>query len=112
MIEFHGGADTTVAYDGGERKGACLPGIRHWVEEWAIRDGLSTEAETSELSDDAPNTTIFKYGGGLVSHVYAPDVEHDWPSTQENDDNQDSAPAEYDATPIILTFFDDHPLKN
>lgn len=109
MIEFHGGKDTTARYEGDQRRGQCLPRIPWWVESWAVNDGLSTDAETEQLADDTPNTTITRYGGGLVSHVFDAVIAHDWPATTENTDNEGDL-AEFDATPIIIEFFDTHPL--
>lgn len=113
MIEFHGGQDGTANYTGDERKGNCLPDISFWVEHWAMLDELSTDGETEQLADGTPNTSIVRYGTGekkgLVSHVFEKDIGHDWPSKETNSDN-DGEVAEFDATPIILEFFDDHPL--
>ncbi|KAG9253079.1 carbohydrate esterase family 1 protein [Emericellopsis atlantica] len=114
MLEFHGGQDTTVAYSGASRRGVCLPNIPYWVEQWAVNDGISHEVETTPLAADTPNTYITRYGRGrkkgLVTHVLAENIAHDWPSTRTNSDNE-GAVAEFDATPLILHFFDEHPLK-
>ena len=109
MIEFHGGKDEIARYEGDQRRGQCLPHIPWWVESWAVNDELSTDAETEQLADDTPNTTITRYGGGLVSHVFDAVIGHDWPATTENTDNEGDV-AEFDATPIIIEFFDAHPL--
>ena len=77
IIEFHGGKDHTIDYEGKGRRCQCLPSIPHWVEEWVLRDGLEGE-EKSKI--DTGNATLYKYGGGIVSHVFDPDIGHDWPS--------------------------------
>lgn len=113
MIEFHGGQDGTANYTGDERRGQCLPNIPWWVESWAINNGLSTNGETEPLADNTPNTNITRYGTGdqrgLVSHVFDAIIGHDWPSTSVNSDNEGDV-AEFDATPIIIDFFDGHSL--
>lgn len=114
ILEFHGLADDTIEYDGGPRGGDCLPAISYWVEQWAARNGLSTDGTTTQLADDTPTTKIIVYGSGeqegLVQHIYAESVAHEWPSTTINDDNEDGQVAEFDATPIILDFFDQYTL--
>jgi hypothetical protein len=76
MIEFH---DTTIAYEGGLRKNECLPSIPHFIQEWAVRDGLSLVNTTSNLTRD---TLLYSYGKGieegLVTHVFDTDIGHDW----------------------------------
>ncbi|ATY61532.1 carbohydrate esterase family 1 [Cordyceps militaris] len=108
LIEFHGGNDSTIHYAGGVRKGACLPAIPHFVQQWALRNELGLQNQTSAV---APNTVAYKYGSGdkagLVTHVFESDIGHDWPSTAPNADNsrKDHHVASYNATPIILDYF-------
>ncbi|KAK0630678.1 Alpha/Beta hydrolase protein [Bombardia bombarda] len=60
MLEFHGGADDTIPYFGGPRRGACLPGIPHWIEAWAGRDGLDGGMNKSwALTGEA---TVYTFG--------------------------------------------------
>ncbi|KAH7320593.1 carbohydrate esterase family 1 protein [Stachybotrys elegans] len=114
IIEFHGGQDDVISYNGSARRtGACLPNIPWWVESWAVRDGLGMTGETRQLADDTPNTTITQYGvqqqKGLVTHVFDAVIKHVWPSKSTNSDNN-GVVAEFDATPIIIDFFDAHTL--
>ncbi|KAJ5247226.1 hypothetical protein N7468_002209 [Penicillium chermesinum] len=111
IIEFHGGNDTTIAYDGGARKGECLPSIPHFVREWAKRDDLDSHKNLT--IPIAPDTVLYSFGvTGLVQHVYDSVIGHDWPSTVPNADNQKPGrhPASFNATPIILDFFYRHSL--
>ncbi len=114
LLAFHGGDDTTIAYDGGERKNECLPAIPHFIQEWALRDGLGDTNVTTPL---ASNTVVYSYGSGqstgLVELVFDSVIGHDWPSTAPNQDNQGKGhqPASFNATPIILDFFHHHPLN-
>ncbi|KAM3550532.1 hypothetical protein ARSEF4850_008298 [Beauveria asiatica] len=114
FIEFHGGNDTTISYQGGERKNECLPAIPHFVRQWAVRDGLGLQNRSSEIAD---NTMSYTYGSGadagLVTHVFESDIGHDWPSTAPNQDNSRKGHhvASYNATPIILDFFSKYQLS-
>jgi poly(3-hydroxybutyrate) depolymerase len=106
IIEFHGGADTTIPYSGGPRRGVCLPTVPHWVREWSKREGFGLTNTTTNLYGDkvhkyeyAPNSDNF----GVVTHYLTDGLGHAWPSTEPNDDN--SAGTYYDATPIIMDFF-------
>ncbi|KAK4934790.1 hypothetical protein LTR10_024030 [Elasticomyces elasticus] len=113
LLAFHGGNDTTISYNGGERKDECLPTIPHFIEEWAARDLLSPDNTTIPIAN---NTVLYRYGAGLetglVGLVYDAVIGHDWPSTAPNADNQVAGhhPASFNATPIILGFFATHPL--
>lgn len=113
FLEFHGGNDTTVHYNGGDRKGECLPAIPHFIREWAARNGLGTHNETTHV---AKNTESYSFGSGasagLVRHIFESDIGHDWPSTARNSDNSREGHhvASYNATPIILDFFSNHHL--
>jgi poly(3-hydroxybutyrate) depolymerase len=113
MLEFHGGDDTTISYAGGERKGECLPLIPHWIQEWALRDELGLHNSTSNLSTDS---FVIMFGEGqrkgLVTHVFDPNIGHDWPSTVPNADNElpGHHVASFNATPIIMKFFENYSL--
>lgn len=114
MLAFHGGNDSTIAYLGGERKNECLPTIPHFIEEWAARDGLGEKNVTTPLAAD---TVTYSFGhgsrAGLVELIYESNIGHDWPSTVPNADNTVAGHhvASYNATPIILDFFEAHPLS-
>jgi poly(3-hydroxybutyrate) depolymerase len=114
MLAFHGGNDTTIAYLGGARKNECLPAIPHFIQEWAFRDVLEASNVTSTV---AVNVTRYAFGRGagvgLVELYYESNIGHDWPSTTPNADNTVSGHhvANYNATPIIMSFFEAHPLS-
>ncbi|KAL6901128.1 carbohydrate esterase family 1 protein [Trichoderma evansii] len=115
FLEFHGGNDSTIQYQGGERKEECLPSIPHFIQQWAVRDGLGLKNVTTPISS---NTVSYKFGTGnklgLVEHIYDSVIGHDWPSTAPNADNQVSGHhvASFNATPIILEFFKQHSLSS
>ncbi len=109
MIEFHGGNDSVIPYLGGVRRNACLPYIPHWVQEWAVRDGLGTTNSSYNLTVSA---TVYQYGTGaqlgLVTHVFdGAHIGHSWPATIPNCDNKENGdgPASFNASSIILEFF-------
>lgn len=107
LLAFHGGKDTTIACNGGARKGQCLPSIPHFIQEWAARDNLAASNVTEPL---AKNTVVYNFGDGLVELVYDSVIGHDWPSTVRNADNSVHGhhPASFNATPIIMDFFQAH----
>jgi poly(3-hydroxybutyrate) depolymerase len=108
FIEFHGGKDRTIPYEGGPRQRECLPEIPHYLQEWAARDGLGTQNLTSQLTSD---TLVYQFGtDGLVTGVYDPSIKHDWPSTFPNSDNRRKGdqPASFNATTLIMEFFEKH----
>lgn len=114
LLEFHGGNDTTISYDGGERKKECLPSIPHFIQQWAVRDKLGLNNVTTKI---ASNTVSYKFGTGanlgLVEQVYDAVIGHDWPSTEPNADNKVEGHhvASFNATPMIMEFFKQHPLN-
>jgi len=111
ILAFHGGNDTTISYWGGKRKEECLPTIPHFIQQWAARDQLSSRRnKTLAVASD---TVIYSFGvGGLVGLIYDSVIGHDWPSTVPNSDNQQAGHhvASFNATPIILDFFNRHSL--
>ena len=112
LIEFHGGADGTIPYEGGPRKSECLPSIQHWIEAWAGRDGLGTDGTITALTGDATREVFG--ASGLVQHIYSGDrVDHSWPATFSNSDNEGhgDGPASFNATSIIVAWFDKYALS-
>ncbi len=124
VMEIHGGRDTTIFYDGqSNRRGSCLPGIRHWVQEWAARDGVQEDHDDRLIRTNITgNADVFAWGPksggfGLVTHVFEKNAAHSWPFTGSNADNgplpegNGDGPASYNATPAMLEFFGRHPLR-
>lgn len=79
IISFHGKADATISYYGGDRRGACLPSIPHWAQVWAERDGLGADNTTSRLAGaDNNDAVVYRWGAGdakgMVTHVMDGDV--------------------------------------
>lgn len=68
MLEFHGLADTTISYNGGVRRKACLPTIPHWIQTWAVRDGLGSTNKSSAVPNALKGSTAVRYEFGTGSH--------------------------------------------
>jgi len=113
MIEFHGEKDTSVAFTGGLTNGQCLPSIPQFARNWAMQNGLGLKNVTTLVRKD---TSVTKYGKdfdhGLVTLVVDTAIGHDWPSTVENDDNAGKLAASFNATEVIVNFFQRHPLPS
>jgi poly(3-hydroxybutyrate) depolymerase len=105
IIEFHGSADPVIPYDGGGRRGECLPSLPHFIQEWANRDGLGEQNQTTSLY----NGSVLEYQYGLgtdlgtVTHYWIEGLGHAWPSTDPNCDNLNGT--YLNATPMIMDFF-------
>jgi poly(3-hydroxybutyrate) depolymerase len=111
ILEFHGSKDKTIPYEGGGRRGECLPSIPHWVREWSKREGYGLSNKTTEMFGG--KVQRYEYGEaagqlGIVTHYLTDGLGHDWPSKEPNDDN--SKGTYYDATPIIMDFFNKYTL--
>lgn len=120
ILEFHGLADEVIPYEGGKDKGDCLPAIEHFAQSWAQLNGLDPDKNTTSRVKGATdrNATVFEFGSGdtlgIVTHIMVgKDIGHDWPSTEDNEDNTVSGhhPASFNASSVIVEFFDDHPLS-
>ncbi|KAI0123960.1 carbohydrate esterase family 1 protein [Xylariales sp. AK1849] len=111
ILAFHGGADSTVKYHGAFRKNACLPDVKHWIEEWARRDGLDT-IPVNETIPVTVNRINMTFGRGLVKLVYDGDyIPHDWPASFSNSDNGGQNLVSFNATTWIMGFFNAHSLS-
>ncbi|KAF2083939.1 carbohydrate esterase family 1 protein [Saccharata proteae CBS 121410] len=117
FLEFHGYADTTIAYAGGEDasgRGATIA-VPAYMNMWAERDGLDAESNrTTELCGEGsgyPGVVKRSWGGGLVQHYNISNLKHDWPSRAPNDDDGSGKYETcFDATTVIMRFFGEHGL--
>ncbi|KAH8677805.1 hypothetical protein BX600DRAFT_531659 [Xylariales sp. PMI_506] len=115
VLDFHGGNDTTIPITGGPHQGGCLPAIRHWVAEWVLRDKLGLISVANDSLGGSAVRYDFGRGAqypladeGLVTFVYDGDhVNHDWPATIPNTDNEAhlSGPATFNASSLIIEYF-------
>ncbi|KAI4741432.1 hypothetical protein E4T50_08152 [Aureobasidium sp. EXF-12298] len=99
ILEFHGDADGTISYDGGPRRGYCLPTIPHWISDWSVRNGFSTANVATPLANG--QVTKYEYGTGddqgIVTNYKIAGWNHAWARRASG--------APIDSTPIILDFF-------
>lgn len=130
MIEFHGARDEKAVYGGGElKKRQCSPSIEHFMRDWAMRNSLGPNYIKTQPKRD---TFVYKYGKdlehGLVTLVVDSSIGHEWPVSTDNhplkilfkiiqattpnlDNTQPGRrPATFDATRVIIDFFQAHPL--
>lgn len=109
IIDFHGGADTTIPYAGDPAKG--LPAIPDWLAGWAGRDGCGGAAAVRDEFGGQVQVSRWQpcRGGAEIVHYKIDGLGHDWPSTHPNLDS--ATPTVLDATPLIMAFFDQHKLK-
>ncbi|CAN8100561.1 unnamed protein product [Discula destructiva] len=119
MLEFHGLNDSTINYNGGVRRKACLPTIPHWIQTWAERDGLGSTNTSSRVPGALDGSMAIRYEfgqgskQGLVTHIMdGTNIGHDWPSSLLNDDAEGNGdpPASFNASSIIIEFFAAHSL--
>ncbi|KXJ92513.1 Alpha/Beta hydrolase protein [Microdochium bolleyi] len=130
IFAFHGAADATINYTGGDRRGACTPDIPHWAEQWAVRDKLDASAVVTSTT---VNTTTgeqslggtaerYSYGSGASSGLVqlimtGKDAGHVWPATFSRISEatglaQGSGPTRFNASSLILDFFGRYKLAN
>ena len=70
VLEIHGTADTTIAFDGGANEGHAYPSAETTVNDWVTLDGCTNSPDTSspplDLDGDVvgSETTVTKYGVG------------------------------------------------
>ena len=113
ILEFHGGSDTTIRYEGGEDgsdRGLTIP-IPTYLLDWAHRNGcidpVVNKTVELKLSNgwNYANKTTWNCGGqeGIVTHYYEQYLEHKWPTV---------ANANFSATKVVLDFFEKHPLPS
>ncbi|KAK6842319.1 hypothetical protein PG987_003179 [Apiospora arundinis] len=122
VMAFHGRNDTTLPFEGGPVNGLdCVPPVQHWVDAWAVRDGLDPSSPAAEKLPSGDNATVFRYGRaggggdgkeqGLVTFVMPGDhVNHDWPTTVDYGGTSrilepGQGPANFNGTTMIMDFF-------
>lgn len=69
MLEFHGGSDTDVKYEGGVGEGGKEPAIPDWLSRWAERNKCDLPT-TQDLFDNDVHHISYKCSGqeGVLQH--------------------------------------------
>jgi poly(3-hydroxybutyrate) depolymerase len=118
ILAFHGGNDKIIDITGDWRSQKCLPDVRSWIEQWADRNGLDVDDAKTDSIEGSDNGKVTAWGGGVVTFVYdGDDIGHDWPATiwnndNSSDDDEGKVRAPFNATSLILDFFDGVVLKD
>ncbi|KAK4933650.1 Histone-lysine N-methyltransferase set-6 [Elasticomyces elasticus] len=111
FVEFHGTADTQIAYAGSINHAAkALPSLPHWATDWSIRQGYGSTNVTTYQAPLAPttnggpaNVTIYRFGSGarlgIITHYRLESWVHAYP----NFANDNTAPI--DASSTAMAFF-------
>lgn len=102
IIDFHGGADTTIPYDGEPTKG--LPAIPDWLDAWAERNRCEAQVGTEPIA--GAHHEVWAGCRFDLEHWKIDELGHTWPSTTPNNDS--ATPTVLDATPLIWAFFQAH----
>ncbi|KAH8897519.1 alpha/beta-hydrolase [Thozetella sp. PMI_491] len=110
MLEFHGGADTSVPYEGGQGEGGREPPISTWLDYWAERNACD-EPPTDDVSFDGDVhhlTWTCQGQQGALQHYKVTDMKHQWPSEAPNFSQiaAGGLPTHIEASSIIQQFFD------
>ncbi|KAF8317718.1 carbohydrate esterase family 1 protein [Clavulina sp. PMI_390] len=109
ILEFHGGADADVFYNGGQGEGGYEPPIPTWLGFWAERNGCETPYTQVDSFNDDVHHLIWTCGGqyGALQHYKTDDQKHDWPSTDINFSQiaAGDLPTHISASAIIQSFF-------
>jgi polyhydroxybutyrate depolymerase len=110
ILEFHGTADHIVPYDGSYGKN--YPPIPQWLQGWVVLDGCTT---TPIITHPAPGVLKEQWmgcrGDASLIHYQLTGWPHAWPRPLLLKHGK-VLNAPVDATPIIWSFFKQHPLPN
>ncbi|KAK8021913.1 alpha/beta-hydrolase [Apiospora arundinis] len=109
ILEFHGGADESVHYDGGQGEGGYEPPITDWLSWWAERNGCQTPPEQQDSFNNTIHHLTWTCRGvrGVLQHYKADPMKHDWPSTEPNFSQvaAGDVPTHIQASAIMQDFF-------
>ncbi|KAK8127096.1 Alpha/Beta hydrolase protein [Apiospora kogelbergensis] len=103
ILEFHGGADASVHYDGGEGEGGYEPPY------CGLRNGCQTPPEQQDSFNDTVHHQTWTCRGvqGVLQHYKVDPMKHDWPSTEPNFSQvaAGDVPTHIQASEIMQAFF-------
>ncbi|KAK7923593.1 hypothetical protein PG985_007664 [Apiospora marii] len=109
ILEFHGGADESVFYDGGQGEGGYEPPIADWLSWWAERNGCQTPPEQQDSFNDTVHHLTWTCRGvqGMLQHYKVDTMKHAWPSTEINFSQlaAGDVPTHIQASQIMQEFF-------
>ncbi|KAK8143738.1 hypothetical protein G3M48_006826 [Beauveria asiatica] len=109
MLEFHGGADESVRYDGGPGEGGIEPSIPNWLKRWAERNECDTPNKQQDLYNGQVHHLSWTCKGqeGVLQHYKTDSQKHDWPSPWPNFSQLAALdkPTYLEASALIQEFF-------
>lgn len=113
ILDFHGGADQLIAYDGNSFDGTTVP-VPEWLDQWRERNGCEQGNRTTELYNGRVTKYDWNCGKSVkpvLQHYLLHTVEHTWPDTtllkeeEQSESTVEDASNYFDGTPIIMNFF-------
>lgn len=109
MLEFHGGQDASVRYNGGQGEGGMEPSIPDWLERWADRNECDSPNKQEDLYNGEVHHLSWTCKGqeGVLQHYKTDDQKHDWPSPWPNFSQLAALdkPTHLEASALIQDFF-------
>ncbi|GAA3050228.1 alpha/beta hydrolase family esterase [Actinokineospora globicatena] len=111
IIDFHGTADSVIAYNGdSSNHGQPLPTVMSWAQSWANRSSCSPTPATAQLSSEVVG---FAWGSCLphkeVLHFKIVTGDHTWPGAPVSS-GPGKTTQQIKATTAIWSFLTSHPL--
>ncbi|GAB7358561.1 hypothetical protein MBLNU230_g2623t1 [Neophaeotheca triangularis] len=102
VLEAHGSADDVIHYQGGPRRGECLPSVPRFMTEWGVRDGVGAGNVSSEFDGGKVRRDVWGEGEleGVVQHWRFEGLGHDWPSERGLESR-----GRLEISPVIVEFF-------
>jgi polyhydroxybutyrate depolymerase len=111
IVDFHGTADPTIAYDGDVSHGVATPPLMEWAQSRATHNHCTTGPTQTSIGTDVLR---FSWTGCAqhadVTHYRIIGAGHTWPG-ELVDSGPGSATQTIKATQVIWDFFNAHPLS-
>ena len=110
ILEFHGNKDPVEHYDGKTTPDGEAYSIPEWLRSWAQRNKCPDAMTNSTTPLYGGNVTKFSWSCGgfpeVVVHYLIQGFGHGWPTTYPlNNDFQRLGPTYFNATPVVMDFF-------
>ncbi|KIY68888.1 carbohydrate esterase family 1 protein [Cylindrobasidium torrendii FP15055 ss-10] len=112
ILEFHGGSDKSVHYEGGQGEGGIEPSISDWLGLWAKRNECDGDPKQEDSEGGKVHHLTFScfgdQGEAALQHWKVDDMGHVWPSTELNFSQiaAGEGPTYISASKLAMEFFD------
>lgn len=102
VLEAHGTDDGVIGYDGGPRRGKCLPSVPRFMRAWGRRNGVGNANVTTGLFGNEVWRNEFGEGDlrGIGTHYRVKGKGHVWFDTNGTEDR-----GVFDVSAVIMEFF-------